>query len=366
MKKLTGGQIAVLTAATIPMIGAGGLGAWGTYTNITSVFHRSATALGVVAAGEGATLVLALVLVGLTMLGQASPLAVRAGLWLLPATASVTGAIVAPGARDAVVFAVTPMAMTVSGEGLGLLARRIVVYRDNVDIEAQRRNAARLRQIAYHRARSERHPWKWVRKWSELTAWRLMSRVGDGDALLGADLVGVQRERLTEGADTALHDMLTGRPEPAVLTPSHEPVSPEPTPDEPEPTDFETTVDTALGLTASEPRTALPAPPPLLPEHTPTAPDLPVSCEPVLSPAELITVSRSEPSPETASEPGESGESGDDEIEQQITTLAHRLRSGERLTKTTAAQLLGVSQATAGRRLKEARGRINDGTGMYL
>ena len=160
--------------------------------------------------------------------------------------------------------------------------------------------------------------------------------------------------------------MLTGRPEPAVLTPSHEPVSPEPTPDEPEPTDFETTVDTALGLTASEPRTALPAPPPLLPEHTPTAPDLPVSCEPVLSPAELITVSRSEPSPETASEPGESGESGDDEIEQQITTLAHRLRSGERLTKTTAAQLLGVSQATAGRRLKEARGRINDGTGMYL
>ena len=100
MKKLTGGQIAVLTAATIPMIGAGGLGAWGTYTNITSVFHRSATALGVVAAGEGATLVLALVLVGLTMLGQASPLAVRAGLWLLPATASVTGWYTNPNFGD--------------------------------------------------------------------------------------------------------------------------------------------------------------------------------------------------------------------------------------------------------------------------
>jgi predicted DNA-binding protein (UPF0251 family) len=52
-------------------------------------------------------------------------------------------------------------------------------------------------------------------------------------------------------------------------------------------------------------------------------------------------------------------------IEQQIVTLASRLRDGERLTKDTAAQILGVSPATAGRRLKDARGRISDGTGFY-
>lgn len=219
MKKLTWGQVAVLTAATLPMAGAGGLGAWGTYTNITSVFHRSATALGVVAAGEGATLVLALVLVGLTMLGQAAPAAVRIGLWLLPATASITGAIVAPGARDAVVFAVTPMAMTVSAEGLGLLARRIVVHRTGVDVEAQRRNATALRRIAFQQARAARHPRLWVRRWSALRAWRLLRQVGDGDILLGVGLVEVQRERLTEGASAALAEMLgvgtpaIGRPE---------------------------------------------------------------------------------------------------------------------------------------------------------
>lgn len=208
MKTLTGGQQAVLVAATLPMIGAGGLGAWGTYANITSVFHRTGTAAGVVAAGEGATLVLALVLVGLTMLGQPSPLAVRAGLWLLPAGAAITGAIVAPGTRDAVVFAVTPMAMTVSAEGLGLLARRIVIRTSGVDVEAQRRNATTLRRIAYHRARAERHPWKWVQKYSALRAWRLMGRAGDGDTQLGAGLIAVQRDRLTEGANTALSTML--------------------------------------------------------------------------------------------------------------------------------------------------------------
>lgn len=208
MKTLTRGQKIVLTAATLPMIGAGGLGAWGTYENITSVFHRTGTAAGVVAAGEGATLVLALVLVGLTMLGQPSPLAVRAGLWLLPASAAITGAIVAPGIRDAVVFAITPMAMTVSAEGLGLLARRIVIRTTGVDAEAQRRNATTLRKIAYHRARAERHPWKWVQKYSALRAWRLMGRAGDGDTQLGSGLMTVQRERLTKGADTALSDML--------------------------------------------------------------------------------------------------------------------------------------------------------------
>lgn len=55
-----------------------------------------------------------------------------------------------------------------------------------------------------------------------------------------------------------------------------------------------------------------------------------------------------------------------DEIEGQVVALARRMQQGEQLTKVSAAELLSVSQATAGRRLKEAKGRIGDGTGQYL
>ena len=207
--RLTRGQAAVLAAATVPMVAFGGLGGWGTYTNIVSVFDRSATALGVVAAGEGATLVLALVAVGLVMLGQSVPAPVRVGLWALPAVASATGAAVAESVTEAVVFAVTPMAMTVSAEGMGLLARRIVVFRTGVDAEAQRRNAAVVQRLAYHRARAANHPSSRSRWLSERASWRLARRVGVGDAQLGERLVEVQRERLTEGADAALLDMFS-------------------------------------------------------------------------------------------------------------------------------------------------------------
>lgn len=114
---------------------------------------------------------------------------------------------------------------------------------------------------------------------------------------------------------------------------------------------FETTVQTALTVAAPEPiLTALPLP--VLPV------DQQGSREPVLSPPEPDLVSPAEPSPEP--EPDQA-----DQIEQQIVTLASKLRDGEQLTKTTAAQILGVSQATAGRRLKDARGRISEGTGFY-
>ncbi|MGW1804341.1 hypothetical protein [Streptomyces sp. NPDC002078] len=206
-RSLSWGQTLVLSATALPMVGFGGLGAWGTYSNITSVFHRSATALGVVAAGEGATLVLALTLVGLTMLGQSSPAAVRLGLWTLPAVASATGAAVAPTGTESVVFAFTPMAMCVAAEGMGLLARRIVVYRTGVDAEAQRRNAAVVQKLAYHRARAANHPDEDARNDSELKSWKLAKKVGTGDALLGAHLVDVQRERMTAGADAALAGM---------------------------------------------------------------------------------------------------------------------------------------------------------------
>ncbi|MGW1171673.1 hypothetical protein [Streptomyces sp. NPDC002550] len=214
-RSLTWGQAVVLGAATLPMIGFGILGAWGTYTNIKAVFPRSATALGVVAAGEGATLVVALVFVGLTMLGQSSPRAVRVGLWLLPAAASGTGAIVAQGATEAVVYALTPMAMCVSAEGMGLLARRIVVHRTGVDMEAQRRNAETMQRLAVTRALAANHPWKLSRKRAELKSWRLARKVGTGDVTLGAGLVTVQRERMTEGADAALAAMFA----PASVTP---------------------------------------------------------------------------------------------------------------------------------------------------
>jgi hypothetical protein len=155
----------------------------------------------------------------------------------------------------------------------------------------------------------------------------------------------------------------------AELPPAQPSVSREPAPGEPEPADFETTVNTALLVTAPKPRTE-PAMPELPPRPTlPTPSDQVISREPGLSPAEPLTVSRTEPSTEPAREPAEpAGEPGEPELaeqERQVVELANRLRRGEPFTKTTAAELLGVSPATAGRRLKEARGRINEGTGFY-
>lgn len=221
-RKLTWGQITVLTCAFIPMIGFGALGAWGTYTNIASAFDRSATALGVVAAGEGSTLVLALVLVGLTLLNQSYPAAARLGLWAMPAVAAVTGVVVAGSGSESVVYAMTPMAMCVSAEGLGFLARRIVVYRTGVDAEAQRRNAEIMRQLAYHTSRKQGHPDEDARKASELKAWELAARVGKDDVELGAHLVQVQRERMGAGADAALAGMfgLSAPQTPAIEAPT--------------------------------------------------------------------------------------------------------------------------------------------------
>lgn len=214
--KLTRGQTAVLVAAAVPMVGTGVAGGWGTYSNVVAEFGRSATALGVVAGGEGVTLVLALVMVGLTMLGQSAPLAVRLGLWFAPLVAAGTGLVVAETATEAVVYGMTPMAMCASAEGMGLLARRIVVYRTGVDMEARRRNAETVQLLAYHRSRANNHPSKRARWLSERASWRLARRVGVGDEQLGATLVEVQRERLSEGADAALADMLGGPARPAL------------------------------------------------------------------------------------------------------------------------------------------------------
>lgn len=358
-RKLSRGQITVLTAATTIMAAVGAAGAAGTYANANAVLHRSQTALGVVAAGEGATLVAALVMIGVTMLGQAAPRVARAALWLLPMAASLMGLAIAPTVREAVIYALTPLAMTAAAEGISFLARRIVVHRTGTDTEAQRRNAETMRRIAFHAAQAERHPDKEVREASALKAWKLMREIGEGDAQLGSGLITVQRDRLTQGADIALMAMLTGTSEPSQaqdVSRALEPAEPNT-----EPTDH-TLILTPQNKAAHEHAMS-----PALPTTRTIiqAGDQDIRREPVLSPAEPAFAKAAETAPETG--PGEPGEPepGADEKEQQIATLAHRLTIGERLTKTTAAHILGVSPATAGRRLKDARDRIGEGTGFY-
>jgi hypothetical protein len=208
-------QIGVLTAAFVPMLATGVFGGIGTYSNIGHAYGRG-TALGALAAGEGATAVLALVLLGLTMLGQSSPRIVRLGLWTLPAAAAVMGAVAAPDAGRTVIYALTPMGMSVSAEGMAFLARRIVVHTDGRDAENERRTADLVQALAYHRARATQHPSDWVKRWSERKSWRLARKVGVGDAALGSRLLDVQRDRITAGADAALASMFgTPAPDPA-------------------------------------------------------------------------------------------------------------------------------------------------------
>ncbi|WP_020133978.1 hypothetical protein [Streptomyces sp. 351MFTsu5.1] len=206
---LTNTQIGVLTAAFVPMLATGVFGGIGTYSNIGHAYGKG-TALGALAAGEGATAVLALVLLGLTMLGQSSPRIVRAGLWALPAAAAVMGAMAAPDAGRTVIYALTPIGMSVSAEGMAFLARRIVVHTDGRDAEHERRTADIVQALAYHRARAAQHPTAWVRKFSERKSWRLARKVGVGDAGLGSRLLDVQRDRITAGADAALGSMFGG------------------------------------------------------------------------------------------------------------------------------------------------------------
>ncbi|MGW4731784.1 conjugal transfer protein [Streptomyces shenzhenensis] len=406
-RELTTGQCVVLIAATLPMVGAGGLGAWGTYTNIATEFGRAATALGIVAAGEGVTFVLALVMVLLTMLGQSAPWPVRAGLWAAPLAAAFVGIVVADTPTEAVVYGITPMAMCASAEGLGLVARRIVVYRTKIDIEAQRRNADTMRSIAYHRARAERHPWTWVQSWSELVAWRLLRRAGQGDAELGAELIGVQRVRLTEGADLALGNMLAvGQGVPALPAVEPEPASdhvpaiewfddePEPEPDcEPEPVLEPEPVREPEPEHDREPEqqrgesTALPEQLPRAPQTDGTGSNQDhtgreLEREPgTLADAEQLQILKladrlrsgeqinGKPVTKTTAAPllGVSPATAQRRLTQahRVVKLAARLKAGDRLTPAAAASLLGVDERTAGRRLNEARQLNGEGQGFY-
>lgn len=218
-RPLTGAQKVVLGLAFAPMPATGAAGGYGTYSNIKGVYN-SGTALGAVAAGEGATAVLALVLLGLTMLGQSSPAVVRVGLWALPAAASFMSAVAAPDGPRTVIYAITPLGMSVSAEGMAFLARRIVVHVDGRDAEADARAAAVVQALAYHRARAANHPDAKIRERSDRASWRLARKVGTADTMLGARLLDVQRERIATGADVALGDMFA-----ITVTPPAEPVT---------------------------------------------------------------------------------------------------------------------------------------------
>lgn len=226
-RELTWGQGLVLGAAAVAMVAVGGVGAVGTYSNAVTAFHREATAAGVVASGEGLTLILALIMLGRTMLGMASPAVVRGGMWLAPLSASCIGLAIANDTREAAVYAVTPLAMSGAAEGLGLIARSIVVYRTGVDAEVVRRNADAARQLAFNRAVAEGHPDEAKKKRAVRRYWRLARYVGVGDAELGAGLVDVQRVRVREGADAALASMYGTRPAAAAreTTPQPRPAS---------------------------------------------------------------------------------------------------------------------------------------------
>jgi hypothetical protein len=206
-RELTKGQAWVLGIAAAAMVVVGGAGSWGTYTNAVDAFHRQATAAGVVAAGEGITLILALVMLGRTMLGMSTPAVVRGGMWLAPLSAAGIGMTIAGDVREAAVYAVTPLAMSGAAEGVGFIARSIVVYRTGVDAEVQRRNADAARQLAFNRAVAAAHPDDRKKKAAVRRYWRLAKYVGVGDAELGAGLVDVQRIRVRDGADAALADM---------------------------------------------------------------------------------------------------------------------------------------------------------------
>lgn len=222
-RELTKGQVVVLGTAAVLMVAVGGFGGWGTYSNAVSEFHRQATAAGVVAAGEGLTLILAMVMLGRTMMNQSSPAVVRVGMWLAPASASCIGVTIASNTREAAVYAVTPLAMSGAAEGLGFIARSIVVYRTGVDAEVMRRNADAARQLAYHRAVADGHPGKWKQRLARRRYWRLAKHVGVGDTELGAGLVDVQRVRVRGGADAALAGMYGGTPATSVAQQATQP-----------------------------------------------------------------------------------------------------------------------------------------------
>lgn len=205
MIKLTRGQKTVLITAAAPMGAVGIAGAVATFVNMKNVLTDDATALGMVAAGEGATLICALVCLALTLMGQHTPKVVRAGLWLLPVAASGAGIYLAADGNHAVAMGMTPLAMTAAGEGIALVARRIVAFQSGTDLEQQRRSGLLL----WHANRAA-NGGAIGRRVSKAAVWRLTRAFAVTDHQMSVQLGNVQRFRIGEGADANLAAVLSG------------------------------------------------------------------------------------------------------------------------------------------------------------
>lgn len=233
MLKMTKGQVAVLALASTPMAAVGIAGGVATFVNMNRVLDSGASALGMVAAGEGAVLIASLVALAVTLMGQHTPAVVRLAMWLLPLAASGAGVALAPTGTEAVVMGFTPMAMTAAGEGVAFVARRVVAYRTGVDIEQQRRSGLLL----WHANRAANG--KGFAKWrSERAVWALTKQFAATDGQMSVQLGEVQRFRIGEGADQNLAAVLSGQlaqqtvqapavaaPAPAPALPAAQPVS---------------------------------------------------------------------------------------------------------------------------------------------
>lgn len=208
MVKLTSGQKWVLGIASTPLTAIGIAGGIASFFNFRTILDGEASAaLSIVAAGEGAVLAAALVSLALTLLGQHTPGVARAGLWLLPMVASAAGGILADDLKMRVVMIAAPLAMTVSGEGVTLVARRIVAFQTGVDIEQQRRSGLLLWHA--NRAANGSGLGKHV---SKAAVWRLTKQFAATDAQMSLQLSEVQRFRIGEGADANLAAALRGTP----------------------------------------------------------------------------------------------------------------------------------------------------------
>lgn len=203
--KLSWGQVAVLVAASLPMAAAGVAGGIASYFNFAGVLASKSNALSLVLAGEGVAFICALVALAVTLMGQHTPNIVRAGLWLIPLAASVAGVVIAPDTNTRVVMGLSPLAMTAAGEGIALVARRIVAYRTGVDIEQQRRSGLLL----WHANRAANGGWL-GRKLSTAAVWRLTRAFAETDTQMSVQLGEVQRYRIGEGADANLAAVLSG------------------------------------------------------------------------------------------------------------------------------------------------------------
>lgn len=222
-EKMTWGQILVLVLASAPMAAVGVAGAIATFVNMNRILKSDASAAGMVAAGEGATLICALVALAVTLMGQHTPGVVRLGMWLLPIVGAVAGVAMASTMNERIMMAVTPMAMTAAGEGVAFVARRVVAHRTGTDIEQQRRSGLLL----WHANRAK-NGGPIGRKVSQAAVWRLTKAFASTDTQLSVQLGEIQRYRIADGADANLADVLAGPVGKAPKSPRKAAVAPAP------------------------------------------------------------------------------------------------------------------------------------------